>query len=428
MKKTVAIFTGSPGTSPVYGLRSLARAFENLGYKAVTLNPEDRAVRENMGDIVTQENVLCFLTHNMRGCDFQMMADNQEQPCDDLLNTSFVSIIDTPLNKVEMIREAISKKILLLSDKTFLSLVEKLALPDTVTAHFPAYVVDGYDPADQSSIKPISDRTIDILWVGRVGANTAAISRSGNMIRRALSHRVLKEALYSQNRQIHDIFMDIRKRNWFLRNIPPFRDPCSAESLYFLWGLSNIVRTRRRMRVLEELASLSTNIRLVVVSNNPEGLSKMFKSNVELLPFQKWPRVVELMRDAKVVINVQPFHVYGSHERLVTAMAHGAAVATDRNPYLEERFEDGQDLIFYEFTKGHLRKKLLEYLGNLERLRCMVQKGTKKVLKQDLAIHRAQDIIALVKRVSSGEVGRRQTESNNIVGKTRRAGCWSHVV
>jgi hypothetical protein len=170
------------------------------------------------------------------------------------------------------------------------------------------------------------------------------------------------------------------------------------------------------MGVLEELASLPTTVRLVVVSNNPEGLSKMFKSNVELLPFQEWPRVVELMRDAKTVINVQPFHVHGSHERLMTAMAHGAAVATDRNPYLGERFEDGHNLIFYEFKKGHLRAKLLEYLGDLDRLRCVAQRGAEKVLKQDLAIHRAQDIIALVGRVSSDEEWKPGTEKGSEPG------------
>jgi spore maturation protein CgeB len=163
------------------------------------------------------------------------------------------------------------------------------------------------------------------------------------------------------------------------------------------------------MRVLEELASLPESVKLVVVSNKSENLRGMFKSRVQLLPFQEWPRVVELMRESKIVINVQPFHIYGSHERLMTAMAHGAAVATDRNPYLEERFEDGQDLIFYEFTKGHLRKKLMDYLENIDHLRSVAQQGAEKVLKEDLAIHRAQDIIALVKRISSGEAGRRET-------------------
>jgi len=411
MKPTIIVFSGIRGTSPVWGLGSLARAFERLGYRTVTMASDDPGIKEKIRTLVSEEDVRFILSHNLTGWNIKYESGGKRHFFYDFFDKWLVSVIDTPLNKIDRIKHGGHKKILLFPDGSFLPLLKKVAPNGIVSEHLPIWVVDDHliDSGRKHWSKDVGARKIDILWVGRVGANTAFMKRTANMLKRIATRNVLKKALYSQNKQIHDLFIDARSRSWLLRNIAPFKAPYSIESLYFLWGLSNLVREKRRMRVLEELASLPESVKLVVVSNKSENLRGMFKSRVQLLPFQEWPRVVELMREAKIVINVQPFHIYGSHERLMTAMAHGAAVATDRNPYLEERFEDGQDLIFYEFTKGHLRKKLMDYLENIDHLRSVAQQGAEKVLKEDLAIHRAQDIIALVKRISSGEAGRRET-------------------
>jgi len=415
MKPTIIVFSGIRGTSPVWGLSSLARAFERLGYRTVTMASDDPGIKEKIRTLVSEEDVRFILSHNLKGWNIKYESGGKHHFFYDFFDKWLVSVIDTPLNKIDRIKHGGHKKILLFPDGSFLPLVRKVAPNGTVSEHLPMWVVDDclVDAATEHSRKDVGARKIDVLWVGRVGANTAFVRRKANIIKSIATRSVLKKALYCQDKQIHDIFMGVQNRQWFLRHIAPFSAPYSAESLHFLWGLSNLVRARRRMGVLEELASLPTTVRLIVVSNNPEGISKMFKSNVELLPFQEWPKVVELMQDAKIVVNVQPFHIYGSHERLMTAMAHGAAVATDRNPYLEEHFEDDHNLIFYEFKKGHLRAKLLEYLGDLGRLRCVAQQAAEKVLKEDLAIHRAQDIIALVGRVSSDEEGKPETDKES---------------
>lgn len=415
MNQTIVVFTGVSGTSPVWGLNSLARAFEELGYRVVTLASDNRGIREKIRGLISSEDVFFILSHNLTGWDIKYDVSGKQEFFHDYFDKWLVSVIDTPLNKIDRIKNGGHKKVLLFPDGSFLPLLKKVAPNGTVSEHLPLWVVDDrlIDSGRKHWSKDIAARKIDILWVGRVGANTDFMKRTSNMLKRIATRNVLKKALYSQNKQIHDLFIDARNKSWLLRNIAPFKDPYSMESLYFLWGLSNLVREKRRMRVLEELASLPESVKLVVVSNKPENLRGMFNSRVQLLPFQEWPRVVELMREAKIVINVQPFHIYGSHERLMTAMAHGAAVATDRNPYLEDRFEDGQDLIFYEFTKGHLRKKLMDYLENIDHLRSVAQQGAEKVLKEDLAIHRARDIIALVKRVSCGD-GRKQEQKKEM--------------
>lgn len=402
MRQTIVVLSGIPGTSPDFSFRSLACGFEALGYKVVTVDIADNGITEKIANVVTEEDVLFFLTHNLRGWDIRYEMNGKEDFFYDFFDVWFVTLVDTPLNKIEALKKSGHKKLLLFSDKSFLPLVEGVSPPNTVCAYLPAFVIDDQPVGEKRKVKDVYERDIDVLWVGRVGANTGFMDQIKNIWKRAAMRKVVREAVFTTDKQIHDIITEVLRKNFLLRLHPFFRNPYSSKFLYFAWGLSNLVRAKRRMMVLEELASLPSKTKMVVVSNNSQSIRGMFKSNAEFLPFQEWPRVVELMGNAKIVINVQPFHVYGSHERLITAMAHGAVVATDKNPYLEERFKDGYDVIFYEFEKGNLRKRLMEHLDDVDRLRSMAQQGAEKVLKQDLAIHRARDIIALVDRVSSG--------------------------
>lgn len=401
MRKTIVMLSGIPGTSPVFSFRCLACGFEALGYKVVSVDIADNGITEKIANVVAEEDVLFFLAHNLRGWDIRCEMNGKEG----FFDKWFVALVDTPLNKIETLKKPGFKKILFFSDKSFLPLVEEVSPPNTVCSHLPACVIDDHPVGEERRVKDVSERDIDVLWVGRVGANTSFMDQIKNSWKRAVIRKVVRAAMFNTDKQIYDIIAEVLKENFLLRLHPFFRNPYSSKFLYFSWGVSNLVRAKRRMMVLEELASLPTKTKMVVVSNDPESIRGLFKSNAELLPFQEWPRVVELMGNAKIVINVQPFHVYGSHERLITAMAHGAVVATDKNPYLEERFIGGRDVLFYEFTKGHLRKRLIDYLGgDVDRLRSVAQKGAEKVIKHDLAIHRAQDIIAIVKQASSGGV------------------------
>lgn len=60
---------------------------------------------------------------------------------------------------------------------------------------------------------------------------------------------------------------------------------------------------------------------------------------------------VEVIRNAKLALNTMPWFKDGAHDRIFTAMLNGAVSLTDPSIYLKERFQDGEDLLFYELKE-----------------------------------------------------------------------------
>lgn len=60
--------------------------------------------------------------------------------------------------------------------------------------------------------------------------------------------------------------------------------------------------------------------------------------------------VVGLMRHSRVVLNVNANFGAGSHERVFSAMAAGAAVASDHSRFYAERFDAGAEILLYRWT------------------------------------------------------------------------------
>ncbi len=59
---------------------------------------------------------------------------------------------------------------------------------------------------------------------------------------------------------------------------------------------------------------------------------------------------LQLMRRARAVLNVNANFGRGSHERPLTAMLAGAAVASDHSGWWAEQFVEGEDILFYRWT------------------------------------------------------------------------------
>lgn len=57
---------------------------------------------------------------------------------------------------------------------------------------------------------------------------------------------------------------------------------------------------------------------------------------------------IEKMKDCKIVLNMQPWFKDGAHERIFNAMLNGAVCLTDESVYLKERFQDLENIAFYQ--------------------------------------------------------------------------------
>lgn len=85
---------------------------------------------------------------------------------------------------------------------------------------------------------------------------------------------------------------------------------------------------------------------------------------------------IALMRQAKMVMNINANFGRGSHERPFTAMVAGAVAASDTSTYYAEQFESGREIVLYRWT--HLEEDLAalrDLLGDPARMHEIAEAG-----------------------------------------------------
>lgn len=101
-------------------------------------------------------------------------------------------------------------------------------------------------------------------------------------------------------------------------------------------------------------------------------------------------------QQSKMALNVMSWHKDGITERILNSMLQKAVVLTERNPYMEEHFKDGEDVALYDLA--HL-EKLPELVVNLlENEKCRVdiaERGYQKALASHTWDCRAKELIGI---------------------------------
>lgn len=102
----------------------------------------------------------------------------------------------------------------------------------------------------------------------------------------------------------------------------------------------------------------------------------------------------ERIAKERILLNVSPMFSHGMHDRIPAGMANRTAVLTDRNPYLESRFRDGDEICFYSLQDLNTLKEragmLLENEGLWDKL---TGQGYQLFLERHTWKHRAEQIL-----------------------------------
>ena len=103
------------------------------------------------------------------------------------------------------------------------------------------------------------------------------------------------------------------------------------------------------------------------------------------------------LSEAAVVLDISGHLHDGPHERLLTAMAHGAAVVTGGNPWIEANFDTGRDLLTYRRdAPEQLPEALALVLEDPVRREAMAAHGRERVLSAHTWRHRARELLKIV--------------------------------
>lgn len=125
------------------------------------------------------------------------------------------------------------------------------------------------------------------------------------------------------------------------------RDPRFARMRKYAFWLHEQARWTRREALFD--AAGRAGLPIYFVGKGYEGQVEQYPTFKRADPVNL-SGALHLMRHARVVLNANANFGRGSHERPLTAMLAGAAVASDHSDWWAEQFVEGQDMLLYGWT------------------------------------------------------------------------------
>lgn len=107
-----------------------------------------------------------------------------------------------------------------------------------------------------------------------------------------------------------------------------------------------------------------------------------------------YPKVIEKMKESKIVLNSSPMFKFGGHERIFTGLACGALTLTNETAYMLENFQDDQNVALYQpLHWDAVNDKVHAYLTDEGKRKKIAEQGRKAVMAAHTWDHRVVDLV-----------------------------------
>ena len=157
----------------------------------------------------------------------------------------------------------------------------------------------------------------------------------------------------------------------------------------------NYVRSYSRVLVIKELAEKGLNI--TICGAGWDDFVEDYE-NINYIGSLDIRENLELIKKAKVLVNITPTLRNGSHERVFTGMLNNTVVFTDRSAYYDEYFENNKNILYYSFNSlDEDVTKLKELLSNDKELFEMSQNAYDIATKYHTWENRVDTMLEMVK-------------------------------
>lgn len=337
----------------------ILQGFSQLGYEVVVADLND--VQSMLGArklLLNGEIAFSVGVNNIAKC----MVDTEGHCVYEYVDTPYVSImLDAPYNVATGdIGFPCKKHFVCVLDKTHLEAL-KLCYPDKKFAGSMLLPLGGSNSKKEEEIFS-SDRTLDVVY-------SAAVYKGGTF------EPGWQE--YEKNPYIIRLLDDVA--DYMLVNpvstLSALKTVMESRGLYgeaylqkmtpHLFSLFHFVKHRRRYNALELLTK--EDIPVEVYGKGWEAVP--FANKLNLHGEVDYEEVLEAFSKAKVVFQDQAEYNNGGHDRVFTAMLHGAVVVSEYSSYLEEKFEINKDIFLFDWKNTVSQLQIIKELLNNESLR-----------------------------------------------------------
>lgn len=222
-------------------------------------------------------------------------------------------------------------------------------------------------------IKPIADRTMDIVFTGNYASPqrfVKYITRLGDEYT-AFYYEMIDELLRHPMRTVEEVVEE-----YLRREIADVTEEQLGETMQNITFLDLYVRYTVRGEVVKALVDGGMKVHVFgdkwneLTCNHPENLingDSLFSEEC-----------LEKISDSKLSFNVLPWFRAGAHDRIFNTMLNGSVCVTDSNPYLDEFLSDGENCVMYDLCDiPSLVQKVRETLSCEDRMQDIADRGRK---------------------------------------------------
>ncbi len=170
-------------------------------------------------------------------------------------------------------------------------------------------------------------------------------------------------------------------------------DPRKIDIITLLDELEIYIRGRERVELVRSIKDARVDV-FGSSSATMTWKKQLPQSNVVVHDAVPYDQALEIMQKSKIVLNSCAWIKKGTHERILAAMACGALVVAEDNPYMREHFTDGTHIAYYRFNQLDQVNALINgYLADESKRRKVALAGREQVMHHHTWDHRAAGLL-----------------------------------
>lgn len=282
----------------------------------------------------------------------RLEMENGERYLDQINAPFYNYIVDHPLYHHPVIKLDLKRSNVICIDRKH---------EEYIRTHYPGIQKVVFMPLgamEALNVIPYEQRKIDVLFSGSYQSSHEMMEQMKEMKAGETVYLLIKALQKQTNQTQEEALKNILEQKGESLSEKEFADCLNAHYL-----AERYVRACFREKLIQTL--LDHHIDITVYGSGWEDYKCSNKDHLIIKNSVSFPVSLEVIADAKIVLNIMPWFKDGIHDRVLSAMVNGAVCVTDSSTYMKEHFKDKEHLIYYSLDElDKLPQKITELLNH----------------------------------------------------------------
>lgn len=370
MRDRVILMVGLYDTLDIFTYE-LKKEFEKIGLEVMIFNSQDMEgsmiklsefIKESVKAVVTFNN----LGFNMEIIKGQNIWEQLQIPCINIL-------MDHPFIHKKALDNAPANAVVICPDRNHMKFVQRF---------YPQIPIVGFLPhggkAKDISIKPICERSIDILYAGGISYKFIEQSKPDfkefTFDAKKIANETYEELINNPDRTTEDVIEERLLHNGIILSDNELLNV--IEKLHYIDMMAVSYYREKTVKTL-----VDAGFKVTLYGTGWEVCDWIDNENLDYRGRVSADKIVDLMYDSKIVLNTMTWFKDGTHDRVFNGMLAGAVAVTDSSIYMKENFTDNELVMFELEDIDKLPHIINDLVTDKYKMQKIADEGRKKALQ-----------------------------------------------